>query len=358
MHKVAEDSPTAIAGAMESARADMAEAAACSRAAMPQTTQSSRAGANAALSGFAPHPELFVLTPWRALVALAADWALIAVCLALAARWPHPLTYVAVAVVIARTQLALAVMMHESAHGTLLPNRRLNDALGQAWAAGPLFLSLASYRAGHIKHHLAPMQADDPVAAVFGIADYPVSRMRLVARLLADGCGVSYFVGAWRVVRGDFREILPKASKSRVYLAWELVSILATNGLLFAVLALCGHAWLYAGLWLLPAITLLPLMGRIRAILEHAGLPAGDDQSLNARTIVAPSWQTFLFGPHGIHYHIEHHLYVRMPFYRLGKVHAQLSAAQLLPCGNLFTSYLDVLRAVSGSAKDAAVVRR
>ncbi|PQV54575.1 fatty acid desaturase family protein [Paraburkholderia sp. BL21I4N1] len=335
----------------------MSEVAECSLAATLQPTQSSRAGANAALSRFAPDAALFVLKPWRALIALAADWGLIAACLAFAASWPHPLTYLAAAVVIARTQLALAVMMHESAHGTLLRNRRLNDALGQALAAGPLFLSLASYRAGHIKHHLAPMRDDDPVAAVFGIADYPVSRARLVRRLIADVCGVSYCVGAWRVARGDFREILPKAAKSSAYIVWEAVSILATNGLLFAGLALCGHPWFYLGLWLLPAITLLPLMGRVRAILEHAGLPAGDDQSLNARTIVAPSWQTFLFGPHGIHYHIEHHLYVRMPFYHLGKVHAQLSNAQLLPRGNLYTSYTDVLRAVSGSDKEAAVVR-
>ncbi|NYH16229.1 fatty acid desaturase family protein [Paraburkholderia bryophila] len=326
--------------------------------AVPQTTQSSRAGANAALSRFAPDAGLFVLKAWRALFALVADWVLIAACLALAACWPHPLSYVVAAVVIARTQLALAVMMHESAHGTLLRNRRLNDALGQVCAAGPLFLSLASYRAGHIKHHLAPMRDDDPVAAVFGIADYPVSRARLLTRLLADGCGVSYFVGAWRIVRGDFREILPKAAKSPAYILWEVVSILATHGLLFVVLARCGHPWFYPGLWLLPAITLLPLMGRIRAILEHAGLPADDDQSLNARTIVTPSWQTFLFGPHGIHYHIEHHLYVRMPFYHLGKVHAQLSAAQLLPHGNLYTSYTDVLRAVSGNDKEAAVARR
>ncbi|WGS52623.1 fatty acid desaturase family protein [Paraburkholderia sp. D15] len=318
---------------------------------MRSDSDASRAGGNAALNRFAPDAALFVLKPWRALLPLAADWALIGACLALAATWPHPLVYSLAAIVIARTQLALAVMMHESAHGTLLRNRLLNDALGQALAAGPLFLSLATYRAGHIKHHRAPMEDDDPVAAVFGIADYPVSRACLVRRLLADVCGVSYFVGAWRVARGEFRGMLPKAAKTPAYIAWEAISMLASNGLLFAALALGGHPLLYVGLWLLPAITLLPLMGRIRAILEHAGLPAGADQSLNARTIVRPSWQTFMFGPHGIHYHIEHHLYVRMPFYNLGVVHARLSAQRLLPTGNLYTSYFSVLKAVSGGRR-------
>ncbi|MFM0289600.1 fatty acid desaturase family protein [Paraburkholderia megapolitana] len=310
----------------------------------------SRAGSNEALNRFVPDTWLFQLKPWRALGALAADWGLIVVSLLAAAHWPHPWVYVAAAVVVARSQLALAVMMHESAHGVLLSRQWLNDFVGQAFAAGPLFLSLQTYRAGHLKHHLAPMAHDDPVAVVFGIDDYPVSRGRLAARLIADLCGVSYFVSATRMLRGVYRDVLPKVAKSRRDQFVEVASMLVSNGLLAGVLAWCGHPLLYVGLWLLPAVTLLPLMGRIRAILEHAGLPASDDQSQNARTITHGSWQTFLFGPHAIHYHIEHHLYVRMPFYHLGTVHRQLAAQQLLPAKNLYSGYGAVLRDVSDPA--------
>nr|WP_279607389.1 fatty acid desaturase [Burkholderia ambifaria] len=87
--------------------------------------------------------------------------------------------------------------------------------------------------------------------------------------------------------------------------------------------------------------------GQVRAIFEHAGLPACADQSRNARTIVRRSWQTFLFGPHAIHFHIEHHLFARMPFHHLPVVHRQLAQRQLLPDGNLYTGYGDVLRNVS-----------
>ncbi|MBP5148966.1 fatty acid desaturase, partial [Pseudomonas protegens] len=127
----------------------------------------------------------------------------------------------------------------------------------------------------------------------------------------------------------------------------QVLSMLVSNGLLFGLLAWSGHPWLYLGLWLLPAITLLPLLGRVRAIMEHAGLPVAADQSRNARSIVRPSVQTFLFGPHAIHYHIEHHLYVRVPFYHLGGLHRQLATAQLLPEGNLYQGYGGVLRDVS-----------
>lgn len=304
-------------------------------------------GADEARARFVPDARLFRPQAWRGIAALAADWGLIAAAFACAILWPSPLAWVACAIVIARTQLALAVMMHESAHGLLLPSQTINDALGQAFAAGPLCMSLKTYRAGHLQHHRTPMRFDDPVALVFGINDYPITRRRLILRLLGDLLGIGNLLTARKFMRGDFRGIVPVTPKSNRYKAWELATMLGTNGLILGVLALCGHAWLYLGLWTLPSLTLLPFFGRIRAIMEHAGLPECTDQSRNARTIVRPSWQTFLFGPHAIHYHIEHHLFVRMPFYRLGKLHRQMAAEGLLPAANLYAGYGGVLRDVS-----------
>ena len=302
---------------------------------------------NQALRSFAPDVRLFRLRSWRAAAALAADWSLIAAAFLSAIQWPFPTTYMLAAIIIARTQLALAVLMHESAHGTLLPSQWYNDAVGQAFAAGPLCLSLRTYRAGHLQHHRTPMRSDDPVAVIFGIIDYPISRRKLVLRLIGDVLGIAYLVSARRLMRGDYRALLPSVHKSRHYIVWEMATMLSSNGLILGALALCGHAWLYLGLWTLPSITLLPLFGRIRAIMEHAGLPECNDQSRNARTIIRPSWQTFLFGPHAIHYHIEHHLFVRMPFYSLRKVHRQMAAGGLLPAANLYAGYGGVLRDVS-----------
>ncbi|MCD5996363.1 fatty acid desaturase family protein [Pseudomonas sp. CDFA 602] len=307
----------------------------------------SRSGQNQALNAFVLAPELFVIKPWSGSLALMGDWVLIAVSLVCAAIWPHPLVYLLAALIIARSQLALAVIMHESAHGVLLRQQRLNDWCGQLLAAGPLFLSLQTYRAGHLKHHLRPMEQDDPVIAVFGLGDYPLPRSRLALRLLADLTGAGYCISAFKFARGDYRAIMPRVDKSAHLKQWEVASMLLINGVLFGVLYWSGHPWLYAGLWLLPAITLLPLMGRVRAILEHAGFAPNADQSQNARSIVRPSWQTFFFGPHAVHYHIEHHLYVRMPFYHLPSAHRQLAAHKLLPAGNLYSGYGRVLRDVS-----------
>lgn len=305
------------------------------------------AGDNAELGWFAPDAALLRLRTWRSVAALAGDWILIALSFAAAVHLPHPLVYALAAVVIARSQLALGVMMHEGAHGLLAPRRRINDALGQALAAGPLWLSLRTYRSGHLKHHRAPMHRDDPVAAVFGIHDYPLARRALIARLLAYACGIGYVASVAKLVRGEFRHALPKVAKSRGYVAWEIASMLASNALLFGVLAQAGHPLLYVGLWIVPSVTLLPLAGHVRAIFEHAGLPAGADQSRNARTIVRRSWQTFLFGPHAVHFHIEHHLFMQVPFYHLPSVHRQLAQRQLLPANRLYAGYGRVLRDVS-----------
>ncbi|WP_370679927.1 fatty acid desaturase family protein [Comamonas sp. GB3 AK4-5] len=311
------------------------------------------AGPNAALAQFLPDAHLLEPRPWRIAAALLGDWALITAAFAAAIWMPHPLVYLLAAIVIARSQLALAVMMHEAAHGLMAGNKRLNDGLGQLLTAGPLWLSLRSYRAGHIQHHHAPMADDDPVALMFAVHDYPVTRAQLMRRLLAYACGIGYVTSIARLARGELAHALPPVKKSRAYIAWELASIFITNGLLCGLLAWSGHAWLYLGLWLVPSMTLLPLAGQIRAIFEHGGLPASADQSSNARTITHRSWQTFLFGPHAIHYHVEHHLFPRMPFHSLRAVHRQLAAQQLLPQANLYTGYGAVLRDVSTQRESA-----
>ena len=123
--------------------------------------------------------------------------------------------------------------------------------------------------------------------------------------------------------------------------------VLVLNGILLGTLFLVGHPWLYLGLWALPALTLLPFFGRMRAIMEHAGYGYSADQRLNARTIVRPNWQTFFFGPHLIHFHIEHHVYVRVPFYNLPAVHRAMAAEGLLPTKNLHRGYGSILREVT-----------
>lgn len=290
----------------------------------------------------------------KSLGALLADWLLIALCFTVVIWFPHAITYILAAIIIARTQLALAVLMHESAHGVFHTNRRLNDSLGQVFTAAPLFISMYGYRQGHMQHHITPMSSDDPVAVVFQIGDYPISRKQLCWRLFKDLTSIAYFQMLYDLLNGKSKQVLQntkadlnKNSSRKSRTVFVVASILAVNTLLFTLLAAVGHGLLYLGLWVLPALTLLQVFARIRAITEHAGYPPGDDQAKNARTIVCRNWQTFFFGPHCIHYHIEHHLNVRAPFYRLPDIHAYLKANGKLPQENLYRGYGKVLADVT-----------
>ena len=308
------------------------------------------AGDNATLARVLPPPSALQLSPWRSALAFAGDWACIAASFAAAVIWPHWAVYALAAVLIARSQLALSVLMHEGAHHLLARRRGLNDALGQWLAAGPLWLSLRSYRSGHLRHHRVPMQAHDPVALVFDLHALPVSRAQLAKRLLAYACGLGYARTVLRLARGDFRAAMPATPKTRHQALGELASMLGTNGLGLALLWAWGQPGLYVGLWLLPAVTLLPLFGQVRALFEHGGLPASADQSQNARSMPGPTWQSFLFGPHAVYHHIEHHLFPRVPHYHLRTVHLQLLAQGVLPPARVLRGYGQLLREVSTRA--------
>lgn len=291
--------------------------------------------------------ELTRILSLRSMTALGMDWALIICCFVFAVYFPHPIVYLVAAIFIARTQLALAVLMHESAHGVLLPNRKLNDIIGQVFTAAPLMLSMYAYRRGHLQHHRAPMENDDPVATVFGIGDYPVPKRELIWRLVKDITSISYFLSIRDFVTGKHREVMAKSPAIPQAPRLVIASILIANGCMIGILAAIDHAGLYLGLWILPALTFLQFFARVRAITEHAGYPPGEDQIRNARTIVRPSWQTLFFGPHCIHYHIEHHQYVRAPFYHLPKIHQLMMHQGVIPPQNLYSGYGQVLKDVS-----------
>ena len=68
-------------------------------------------------------------------LAIAGGWLAIAGAFVLAGVWPHPLTFALAVVILGGRQLALAVMMHEAAHGTLFRTRWCNEQLAD-WLCG------------------------------------------------------------------------------------------------------------------------------------------------------------------------------------------------------------------------------
>lgn len=306
----------------------------------------------------------------RTVLALALDWLGIALLFYLAAAFPNPITYILCAIFMGRQQLALAIMMHDGAHKRLFKNILANEYVGQFFTAAPLFFSMFSYRTLHLKHHRDPLVAEDPDLSLTG--GYPLDKASFVRKLLRDLSGVSYFkfiryfiylargkkqkarhakaTQGPSVTQGEERIISDLDTQSAVIprekmpLWMTFVSMILINGLMLGILSATGHGWLYL-LWLIPMMTVLQVLLRIRGVAEHAGYQPNKDQRLNSRTVINPV-QTFFFAPHGVFYHIEHHVYPSVPFYKLPQVHKLMKERGSLPEQNLFHGYGEILRQI------------
>ncbi len=104
---------------------------------------------------------------------------------------------------------------------------------------------------------------------------------------------------------------------------------LIVNAVLWAALAVAGYWWLYPALWLLPLATWYQLVSRIRNIAEHAVVPDNDDPLRNTRTTYANPLIRLLVAPYWVNYHLEHHLFMFVPCWRLPQAHRALLAAGL-----------------------------
>ena len=85
-----------------------------------------------------------------------------------------------------------------------------------------------------------------------------------------------------------------------------------------------GVWWAYPLLWLVPLLTWMMVITRIRNIAEHAVVPDSDDPLRNTRTTKASLIERVFIAPYFVNYHLEHHLLFYVPCYNLPKLHAIL----------------------------------
>ena len=82
-------------------------------------------------------------------------------------------------------------------------------------------------------------------------------------------------------------------------------------------------------LWLLPMLTVLQPILRLRAICEHGATTDFSSPLTAARTNRTWGGAVNLLGrcalfPHHVNYHLEHHLYPAVPHYHLPRLHRLL----------------------------------
>jgi len=291
--------------------------------------------------------ELTRRSAWRASAAVLADLAVLALAIGLAlAYWPNPLVLIPAVIVIGTRQHALFVIAHESAHYLLYEQRWLNDVVGRACAALQ-GLSMCTYRVIHRLHHNNLYGALDPDTALHG--GYPRGRMYLVRKLAKDLSGLTawktyaYFLGGAPALNTAtnlaVRPLDDTSVKLRLEARRDRNIVIALHLLALVAFAASGHLLQYLVLWVLPLVTVVQAILRLRAIAEHGATTDFSSPLTAARTNLGPAWLRWLIFPHNVNYHVEHHLYASVPQYNLPRLHAEmkrqgmLQGAEVVPFG-------------------------
>jgi fatty acid desaturase len=275
---------------------------------------------------------------WRATLAIVHDLAVIAAALALALwLWPNPLVIVAAVIVIGTRQHALFVVAHEAAHYLLYDNRRLNDLAGRGCAMLQ-GLSMCTYRVIHRLHHNNLYGELDPDTALHG--GYPRGRAYLARKLLKDLSGFTawktyaYFLGGAPALNTStnvaLRPLDDTSQKLRDEARTDRTFVIVFHVALLALFAWSGYLVQYLVLWVLPLITVVQAILRLRAIAEHGATTDFSSPLTAARTNLGPAWLRWALFPHNVGYHIEHHLYASVPQHNLPELHRELKNRGIL----------------------------
>ena len=289
---------------------------------------------------------LLVQSDARSWISIGLNWAIVFASMAMVAMWTNPLTIVLALFLIGARQLGFAVMMHEASHRTLLRDRRANDWVGNWLCAYPVWSDIYPYRAYHGQHHARTGTQDDPdLGLVKPFPITPASLRRKFWRDLSGQTGLKFFKASVRRTFGRANED-PVARQAAF-------GVVITNLVLFGVLAIAGHPWLYL-LWGVAWFTTNTFVTRIRAIAEHALTPDREEPFGRTRTTIARWWERLLIAPNRVNFHLEHHLVMTVPHYRLPEMHRLLQERGMLDDSPIDVGYWTVLKRAASKREDAA----
>jgi fatty acid desaturase len=281
----------------------------------------------------------------RAMGTIVAEWSAILSAIWIANQFWNPFLYPLFVMFIGARQHALAVLQHDAAHFRLFRQRFCNDWIAELFLAWPLLLSNQGFRHYHFLHHRYLGMAKDGNRSQYGthtltgeitkMWSFPKSRLALGIWIFVRLSGVA---GILYLLRSIHRFLLRGSLQYRL-LAW------AYYGTIVALIVAFHGERILLLYWIIPLCTWFILTNLLRIAGEHSALESEDMFFRQTRTTI-PSWfdQIFIV-PRNISYHLEHHLYPHIPFYRLPQLHDRLMQQREFRDGAQVTnSYWSVLR--------------
>lgn len=272
---------------------------------------------------------------FRGFLAVATTWIMITGCFVLVAFYPNPLTILLSLIILGGRHLALAILMHDASHYSLFRTRSLNDLIGSWICAYPTWQDLSQYRKHHLRHHRFTGTPEDPDLSL--VRGFPTTKASLARKFLRDLFGISGIRRIYALFLMAFGYIeytvaadahwIPQTGRTK----WDILKtgvknlfgVFITNLFLFAILAWARHPELYL-LWIVSYLTFFSLFVRIRSLAEHAMTEMVSDPMKNTRSTQANPLARITVAPHRVNYHLEHHLLMTVPYFKLPYFHRLL----------------------------------
>jgi fatty acid desaturase len=236
---------------------------------------------------------------------------------------------------------------HETGHGTAFKTRRLDEGLYQL-ASFMIMRDPTVWRWSHARHHTDTLVLgrDPEIAAM---------RPARLARLIVNFAGLVdvpiafrlMFVHASARLTPDEADFVPEPERHKVYRTAriDLAIYAVTIALAIALrswlpVLLIGGPRLY-GAWLL----------NVYALTQHAGLGENVvDHRLNTRTVKMCAVNRFLYW--NMNYHIEHHMFPLVPYYRLPQLHEEVSRDCPPVYPSIWAAYKEIIPAILRQLRD------
>ena len=236
---------------------------------------------------------------------------------------------------------------HESGHGTAFKTRWLDEGLYQL-ASFMIMRDPTTWRWSHTRHHtdtlivgrdpeisvMRPARLAKLLANYFGLVDAPLAFrlmfLHAAGRLTADEADYVPEPERWKVYR-----------TARLHLAVYVAAV---------ALAIAFGSWLPVVLIGGPRLY-GAFMLQVYGLTQHAGMGENVlDHRLNTRTVKMCAVNRFLYW--NMNYHVEHHMFPLVPYYRLPELHEEIKPDCAPAYPSLWAAYKEIIPAVLRQLRD------
>ncbi|MEX0338781.1 MAG: fatty acid desaturase family protein [Arenibacterium sp.] len=253
-------------------------------------------------------------------------WGVIALAVVGFALWSNILTFILAIMIIGSRQLGLAILMHEAAHNALFKTRALNEFAGEWLCGRPILAELAAYRHYHLTHHRFTQTDKDPDLVLS--SKFPTTRASLIRKFTRDLIGQTGFkqlagqiAMSIRLAGDDEAVEAANSDFAQAFKARDLWKSFPVFVGIIVVMGALGDWWYGLAFWLLPFLTWFQFVLRVRNIAEHGATEVSENPFQNVRTTLANPLERILVAPYWVNYHLEHHMVMHVPCWRLKAMH-------------------------------------